>query len=368
MNNNNSNNDMRAALISLGSKSSRWTLEAMQRYFGHVDNINIKNIQIKLESKRPQIIYDGKPLEKYDCIFAKGSFRYADLLSGVKLISDKTCFIPYTENAFHVGHDKILTHLWLQKKNIPMPTTYISSNIKTAKKILEEITYPIIIKLPRGTQGKGVMFAESFSSASSFLDTLEALRQPFLIQEFIDTDGEDIRAIVIGNKVVAAMKRVAAASEARANVHAGGTTKSCFLDPRTQKIAIDAAQAIGADICGVDILESIKGPVVLEVNLSPGLQGITTATNIDVADKIAQYLYEGTKQKLFEKNAESTDIMETLGIAQQASPEKEIITNIDIKNNKIVLPKIITDITNFTLDEEVRYTIKKGKLVVEKFL
>src|SRR3989344_1504061 len=186
----------KACVISMGSTSSDWTVEAMKKYFIEVDNLYIKNIQISLEAKEPKVFYQGKELPAYDCIYAKGSFRYADLLRSVTSILSKKCFMPIKASAFTVGHDKLLTQLKLQNEHIPMPKTYISATTSAAKNILQKMSYPIVMKFPKGTHGKGVMFADSYDSASSMLDALTALRQAFLIQEYVETGGVDTRVIV----------------------------------------------------------------------------------------------------------------------------------------------------------------------------
>ncbi|MBU0614872.1 MAG: RimK family alpha-L-glutamate ligase, partial [Nanoarchaeota archaeon] len=264
-----------------------------------------------------------------------------------------------------IGHDKLLTHLVLNESKIPMPTTYLASSPESAKSILEKVNYPIIMKLPSGTGGKGVMFAESFAAASSILDTLNTLRQPFIIQEYVETGGVDIRVIVVGDKIAAAMKRKAVVGEKRSNIHAGGMGESIILDNHTKKIAIDTAKAMQTDVIAVDILESAKGPVVIEANLSPGLQGITAATGIDVADKIARFLYEqSSAQTETGKSVETSKILEELGIKTEVA--QQIITNLDFRANRILLPKIVTDVTKFNEKDELILKIEKGKLVVEK--
>ena len=359
---------LRAALISLGSVSSRWTYEAMGHYFDHVDNLNIKNFQINLGAKESEVLYKGEPMEEYDCVYAKGSFRYADVLSAIVSKLKDRSFMPIRGRAFSVGHDKVLSHIQMQRHKVPMPKTHLTSSVKAAKEILKGMNYPIIMKLPRGTQGKGVMFAESYASASSLLDTLEALRQPVMIQEFIDTNGEDIRAIVVGDKVVAAMRRKAQSGESRSNIHAGGGAEPITIDSKTAAIAIKAAQSIGADICGVDILESARGPVVLEVNLSPGLQGVTKATKINIPDKIAKYLYdETTKRSEVSKTKQTESILNDAGVEQcEQSDAKEIILNLDMRNNKILLPELVTQITKFAEEDEVVMRIKKGELSIKQ--
>lgn len=356
--------------MSLGSKSSSMTIEAMKKYFDAVDNINIKNVEVTLGSKGLSILYDGKPLQKYDCVYAKGSFRYAPLLRSITTAFYGTVYMPIKPNAFTIVHDKLLTHLALQYYKIPMPDTYVISTRDAAKKILKNVKYPVILKFPQGTQGKGVMFAESFPAASSMLDAIETLKNPFLIQEYIETEGSDIRAIVIGDKVVAAMKRKAAGDEKRANLHAGGKGESLILDGYSKKIAINAAKSIGAEICGVDMLETVKGPQVIEANISPGLQGITSVTKIDVADKIAQYLYEKAKEFSEKgKKTETTKMFSDLGvnIAGKTDAEQQIVTNLDFRSDRILLPKIISNIAKFDEKEDVVIKAQKGKISVEKY-
>jgi len=274
--------------------------------------------------------------------------------------------MPIKAGTFTIGHDKLLTHLFLQQYKIPMPTSYLTSSPTAAKKILKKVNYPIIFKFPSGTGGKGVMYAESFAAAASLMDALETLRQPFLIQEYIETGGEDIRTIVVGDSVVAAMKRKAIIGEKRANIHSGGEGEPFMPDAHMKKIAIEAAKAIGADICGVDLLESVKGPVVVEVNLSPGLQGITKTTGVDVADKIAKYFYQRTKE-ITEKGTkkEAGEIMKEIAV-EKGAKEQHIVTNLDFRGERILLPKIVTGMGEFNDKDEFVVKIKKGKIEIEK--
>ena len=175
---------MKSAVISLGSKSSVMVIDAMKKYFDSVDNINLKNVEVNLSGGKPEVLYEGKPIEKYDCVYLKGSFRYVPLLRSIATALHGITIMPITPEAFTVGHDKLLTQLVIQQHKIPMPKTYLASTTEAAKKILKKVNYPIIMKFPHGTGGKGVMFADSFASASSLLDALEALRQPFIIQEY----------------------------------------------------------------------------------------------------------------------------------------------------------------------------------------
>ena len=356
---------LKAAVISLGSKSSKWVVKALKKYIRTVDDLNIKDIEVILSSKGMEVLYKGKPLEKYDCVYAKGSFRYAPLLRAITAILSKDTYLPISDSAFTLAHDKILTQLVLQQKGIPMPLTYLSATPEAAKKVLENAHYPIIMKFPSGTQGKGVMFADSFASANSMLDALTALKQPFLIQEYIETGGADIRVIVAGGQVIASMKRKAESGEKRANIHAGGKGEAYSLDVHSKKIAVDAAKAIGAEICAVDILESVKGPLVIELNVSPGLQGITEATKTDIAAKIARFLHKKAREfKESKKKIETKDILRELS---STGTYKEILTSLDFRGERILLPKIVTDETKFTDKDELIVKVKNGKLILEKF-
>ena len=356
---------MKSAVMSLGSKSSMWVIEAMKNYFDSVDNIDLRDVEVNLGAGKLAVLYEGRQLPQYSCIYARGSFRYAPLLRSVTRTLYRNSYMPINAETFTLGHDKLLTHLALQHFSIPMPATYFASSTRAAKKILNAVTYPIVLKFPHGTGGKGVMFAESYAAASSMLDALIALKQPFLIQEYIETGGVDVRALVVGDKVVASMRRKAVKGEMRANIHTGGTGESCVLDERTKRIAIDTAISIGAEVCAVDMLESPKGSMVIEVNLSPGLQGITKATGINVADKIAKYLFE--KSEIFsarDRDEATQKIFDDLGLSGEMA--QQIITNLDFRASRILLPKIVTDISQFGEKDEVVLKVEKGKLVVEK--
>ncbi len=354
---------MRAAIISLGSKSSAMLAEAMDKLFDNVDMLDLRKIEVNL-SKEMEVLYEGKPLRKYDCIYAKGSYKYEQLLRAITSSLYKKSYMPIQPSAFAIAHDKVYTQIDIQQNKIPMPTTYLTSTIPAARNILKKVNYPIIMKFPHGTQGKGVMYADSFASASSILDALDTLKQPFLIQEYFETGGVDIRLLVVGNKVIAGMKRKAEIGEKRANIHAGGKGEAYLPDAYTKKIAIEAARSINAEICAVDMLEGIKGPVVIELNISPGLQGITEATEIDIAEKIAKYLYEKTEERLEKgKKKETKEIMKDIGAAEG----QDIITQLDFRGNRILLPELATKISKIKEKDEVCLTVNKEEIKIKKF-
>ena len=315
-------------------------------------------MEVSLGGREPEILYQGKPMENFDCIYAKGSYKYGPVLRAITTIVPPTTYMPITADAHTLGRDKVLTHLTLQSANVPQPKTYVVATAMAAKKILKKMTFPIVMKLPGGTHGKGVMLAESESSAASMMDALGLLKQPFMIQEYVETGEKDTRAFVIGNKVIAAMERKAVSGEKRANIHAGGTGKTKNLDAKTKKVALNAAKALGAEICGVDILETVRGPMAIEVNLSPGVQAITKVTGVKVAETIAKFLFDQTK--ILKEGERTPEVLkELLG-------EKELVLKLDFRGEKILLPEIISKLTQFDEQEEIVVKVDKGKLIMER--
>ena len=357
---------IKSALISMGSVSSRWIAKAMAKYFDQVDEIKLKEIEINLTPKGAEVLHEGKPIKQYDCVYAKGSFRYSAVLRSLTTALCTSTYMPVKASTFTTAQDKLLTQLKLQQSKISMPQTYLAASPEGGKKILEKMNYPIIMKFPSGTQGKGVMFADSYPSASSMLDALTSLNQPFLIQEYVETGGVDTRVMVVGGKVIASMKRKAQKGEKRANLHAGGEGEACELD--FNSIAIKTAEVLGAEICGVDLIEGLKGPMVLEVNLSPGLQGITSVTKIDIADYMARHLYQQTK---LSKNSglvkEAGEVLYDLGITTKGE-DQQIISNLDFRAERILLPKIMTSIAKFTEKDEVILQAKEGQIQINRLV
>jgi ribosomal protein S6--L-glutamate ligase len=353
---------MKLALISLGGKGSKDVGKEAAKYFKEIDEVDIRQLEVRVDGEKIEILYNKKPLPEYDCVYIRGSHKYALLQRSLSFALRGKCYTPISPEAFGVAHDKFLTMLELSKLKVNMPKTYFAATTNQAKKMLEEVNYPIIMKIPSGTQGKGVMTADSLPSAKSMLDTLEVFKQPYLIQEYIETNATDIRAFVVGKKVIAAMKRKGKGGENRSNIHQGGTGMSYELDYETERMAIKAAKAVGAEICGVDLLEGVRNSMVIEVNLSPGLEGITGATKINVADKIAKFLFEKTQEfKGENKEGKYKEIIKEFGM----KPDKEIIMNLDIKGGRIRLPDGVTKITRFNSDDEVLMVAENGKLTIK---
>jgi len=189
------------------------------------------------------------------------------------------------------SRDKLRSLQLFSRHDIGIPPTAFARRREDLRDAIKRVGgTPVVLKLLEGTQGVGVILAESVGSAESVLDAMHSLKQNILIQAFIkESRGQDIRAIVVGDRVVAAMRRQAAEGEFRSNVHRGGSTTRIDLDPEYERTAIEAAHVLGLNIAGVDLMPSDDGPMVLEVNSSPGLKGIETVTEIDVAGAMVQY-------------------------------------------------------------------------------
>jgi len=356
---------MKAALFSMGSVSSKRIVESMKKYFDSVEHYDIRKVEMRIGKGNTLLLYNGDKLENnYDCVYLKSSFRYALIQRALATYFKGHAYMPISPSAFTVVNDKVYTHLSLEKAKIPTPETYITPTVDAAKKLLNEINFPIILKIPGGTHGKGVMFAESVAAASGILDTLEGLKQSVLLQEYIETDGTDIRAIVVGDKVVASMMRKANKDEKRSNLHSGGMAEPVVLDQKSKQIAIKAAKALKCEICGVDILESVKGPLVLEANLSPGLQGIMEVTGKDVSDYFAKFLFERTKE--FKNEGSSKDSAENIVDEVKGTQINQIISQLDFRGDRILLSKLVSKLSGMKPEEEVVIKVQKRKISITK--
>jgi len=198
------------------------------------------------------------------------------------------------------SRNKVRTLQIMNRKHIPIPPTVFAINPQNIDAQIALLGGPpVIIKLQEGTQGKGVILAESAQSAKSILDTFYKMDTSILMQQYIkESNGEDIRAFVVGHQVVAAMKRVGAEDDFRSNIHRGGHGEVVELTPKERKIALKATQTLGLPVAGVDMIRSNSGPLLIEVNSSPGLEGIEATTKINIAQAIINHLEENVRLKL----------------------------------------------------------------------
>ena len=355
---------LKFGLISLGSKSSQMVLEEAKSYFDVVDNIDLRKIEVKINGKT-EVLYDGEPLEHYDCLYIKGSYKYSTLLYGLSEVFKDKCYIPIEPDAHIIAHNKFMTHLLLSgDKSLKMPSTYFTAKISETKSFLKTLNYPIIMKFPSGTHGRGVIFAESYSSASSMVDALDVFDQPVIIQDYMNIKS-DIRIIVAGDSVIGSMKRIAKSDDVRANAHAGGSAEPFLPTAQIKAMSIAAAKKLKADICAIDIIESDYGPLILEVNTSPGLQKITEVTKKNVAKEIASFLYNKARESKDKNNKNTaTKLVGNLGIEEIGAREFE--GDLRVVNGKILVPEFASKMTNFLDGETVNIKASKDKLEISK--
>jgi ribosomal protein S6--L-glutamate ligase len=195
------------------------------------------------------------------------------------------------------SRDKLRAHQLLARKGIGQPVTSYANSAKATNHLIESVGgAPLIVKLTQSTQGNGVLLAETKKAAEALINAFRGIDSDFLVQEFIkEAGGSDIRCFVVGEKVIAAMQRKAAKGEYRSNLHRGGSAEVVKLTSAERRLAVNAARVMGLDLAGVDILRSAHGPLVIEVNSSPGLEGIENASGIDVAGKIIEYIENDSK-------------------------------------------------------------------------
>lgn len=246
---------------------------------------------IGLEAENPELYYRSKSLSTYNAVVPRiGASITFYGLAVVRQFEQMGIYCANESIAIARSRDKLRAMQILSRHDIGIPPTAFVRDKKDVLSAIDRVGgAPVIIKVLEGTQGVGVILADTTKIAEAIIETLHGAKQNVLIQKFVkESKGKDIRAIVVGDRVVAAMRRMAVGDEFRSNVHRGGSTEIVQLEPEYERTAIRAAQIIGLRVAGVDMLESEDGPQVMEVNSSPGLEGIETATGIDIADAIIE--------------------------------------------------------------------------------
>ncbi len=267
--------------------SNRRIMEAAEQRGHEIEFYNIRQCFMKLDATTPQIHYrGGKAIEPLDAVIPRirpAQTFYACAL--LRLFESLGVFCLNNSDSIIQSRDKLFSLQLLLKQGVQIPTTGFASSPLDTNDLIEMVGgSPLIVKLLEGTQGKGVVLAETKKAAESVINAFKSLNANILVQEFIkEADGKDLRCFVIDGKVVAAMQRTAPPGEFRANVHLGGTTSIIRATAEERKLAIKATKAMGLRVAGVDIIRSASGPLVLEVNSSPGLEGIEAATQKDIA-------------------------------------------------------------------------------------
>ena len=286
---------MKLAILSRALRSySTQRLRAAALDRGHqVKVLNTLRFAIDLSGPEPDLHFRGRPLSTYDAVLPRigNSVTYFGT-AVVRQFEQMDVYTPNTANGIANSRDKLRATQILSRHNIGMPATAFVRNRADVIPAIEMVGgAPVVIKLLEGTQGIGVILAPELKIAEAIIETLHGTNQQVLIQAFVkESRGRDIRAIVVGDRVVAAMRRVAQGDEFRSNVHRGGSVEAVTLDPAYEEVAVRSAQIMGLRIAGVDMLEGSAGPLVMEVNSSPGLEGIESATRLDVAGAMIDYI------------------------------------------------------------------------------
>lgn len=278
--------------------SHRRLIEAAEARGHQLDTIHTLRVIINVTSRKPYAYYDGAGLRGYDAVIprigASVTFYGLAVLRQFEMMG----IYPLNESvAIGRSSDKLRCMQLLSRRGIGLPVTCFAHGPKKAAEVVQIAGgAPCVIKLLEGTQGIGVVLAETPKSAQSVIEAFGGAKINILVQEFIkESGGTDIRCFVIGDRVIAAMQRKGAAGDFRSNLHRGGSASLIRITPKERTSAVGAARALGLNVCGVDMLRSHHGPVVIEVNSSPGLEGIEEATGTDIAGQIIEFLETNAK-------------------------------------------------------------------------
>lgn len=278
---------------------SHQRLKAAAESRGHqLDIIDTLRCYMNIASRRPHIYYNGQQLAGYEAVIPRIGASITFYGLAVLRQFEMGGVYPLNESvAIGRARDKLRSMQLLARDGVGLPVTTFAHDPKITDQVLATAgEAPLVIKLLEGTQGIGVVLADSHRSAKSVVEAFRGANVNILIQEFIkEAGGTDIRAFIIGGKVIAAMKRTGAPGEFRSNLHRGGSAESVRISPAERATALQAAKTMGLNVCGVDMLRSNHGPVVMEVNSSPGLEGIEKSTGIDVAGAIIEFLEKNVK-------------------------------------------------------------------------
>jgi ribosomal protein S6--L-glutamate ligase len=256
-------------------------------------HVNHMRCSIDIASARPLLHYEGRALDDVDAVIPR--VGVSATFFGTAVLRQFEMMGTYVLNesvAVARSRDKLRSLQLLSRKGIGLPPTVFAHHTSDPGELLDLVGGPpVVIKLLEGTQGRGVVLAESRKAAESIIQAFSGLKADFLVQRFIgEARGEDIRCIVIGDRVVASMRRRGAEGDFRSNLHRGGIAERVRISPAERATAVDAAKAMGLNFCGVDLLRSADGPLVMEVNSSPGLEGVERATGTDVAALVIAHL------------------------------------------------------------------------------
>ncbi len=286
---------MKIAILSRNPKlySTMRLVEAGTKLGHEMHVIDHLKCDLVIEKKEPRIVYNNTLLEDFDAIIPRiGASVTFYGTAVVRQFEMMKVFTAVESQALVRSRDKLRSLQVLSRAGLGLPKTVFTNDTKNVQEVIREVGgAPLIIKLLEGTQGLGVVLADNDKAATSVLEAFHGLKARVIVQEFIkEARGADIRVFVVGGNVVGAMKRQGKPGEFRSNLHRGGTAELIELTDEEEIAAIKAAKAMGLGVAGVDLLQSARGPLILEVNSSPGLEGIEAATGQNIAAKIIKYI------------------------------------------------------------------------------
>ena len=266
---------------------------------GHmVQVVDHLQCDIVIESSKPQVYFQDKAIENVNAIIPRiGSSATSYGAAIIRQFEAQNVFTSLTSRALLTARDKLSSLQLLAAKDVGVPKSVVSNNYLVINEMLEKIeSYPKIIKLAEGTHGLGVILTENRQNAESILEAFHKVKQKIIIQEFIkEADGADVRVFIVDDEIVGVMERKAKPGEFRSNLHRGATSRVVKLSDEEKFVSKKAAKIMGLKVAGVDLLRSKRGPLILEVNASPGLEGIEGTTGVDIAGKIIHFIERNAK-------------------------------------------------------------------------
>jgi ribosomal protein S6--L-glutamate ligase len=273
--------------------SHRRICEAARARGHDIEVLNTLRVSINITSRRPMLFYRKRRLEDFDAVIPRIGASITFYGLAVLRQFEVMGVYPLNESvAIGRSRDKLRCLQLLARRGIGLPVTAYTNDPKQAEDIIDLVGgAPVVIKLLEGTQGIGVVLGETVKSAKSVIEAFHGANVNILVQQFIkEAEAMDIRLLVIGDRVVAAMKRQGSAGEFRSNLHRGGLGEKVRITPQERTMAVRAARTLGLNVCGVDMLRAEGGPLVVEVNSSPGIEGLEKATGVDVAGLMIEFL------------------------------------------------------------------------------
>jgi len=330
---------MKLAILSCGpnSYSTRRLVEAAQQRDHKVRVLNTLKFAIDLQQGIPDLYYRQKVLSSYDAVLPRigASITYYGT-AVVRQCQEMDIFCANTAAGITNSRDKLRSLQILSRHHVGIPRTTFVRDKKDVLPAIERVGgAPVVIKLIEGTQGIGVLLADTIKAAESIIELLQSQKQNVLIQKFVaESKGKDIRAFVVGDRVVAAMRRVAQGQEFRSNVHRGGVAEAVELSDEYRETAVRAAQILGLRVAGVDMLEGKTGPQIMEVNSSPGLEGIETCTGLDVAGAVIDFISAQVDFPEIDIRQRLT-ISRGYGVSEVYIPEGSKFVGISIRDTKL---------------------------------